>query len=561
MTALQTKLKELLHLNAETEWVEFKHNNDNPLLIGEYISALANGAALHHQPFGYLVWGIEDGTHRVIGTSFQPKQAKVKQEELENWLLRQLNPRVDVAMHSFEMDGLPVAMLEIQAARTAPVSFKDERYIRVGSYKQKLHDFPEKERKLWQILSAEQQDWSAQIVEDATLADLDTQALNFARAQYQEKHPQLASEAAGWDELTFLNKARLCVNDKLTNTALLLLGKDESSHWLLPAYAQITWVLRDERNLEKDYQHFGPPFLIASEQVRAKIRNLTVRHLPNDTLFPIEITQYDPWVLRECLHNCFAHQDYRLRGRINVVESPDSVLFTNLGSFIPGTVEETIRHDAPTEYQRNPLLAQAMVNLNMIDTIGSGIKRMFTLQRKRYFPMPDYDLREPERVTVRVHGRILDENYTNLLLRDTELELLDAIALDKVQKKRALSDEEFTRLKRQKLIEGRRPNLFVSAKIATVLEEKAAYIKNRAFDKAHYKEMVLAYLTQFGEATRQELDDLLLEKLSDTLNAEQKKKFINNLLQEMKKAEQITVEGATRWGKWRLPKPASDSPN
>ncbi len=344
-----------------------------------------------------------------------------------------------------------------------------------------MHDFPEKERKLWQILSAGQQDWSAQIVEDATLADLDAQALQFARAQYQEKHPPLAAETADWDDLTFLNKARLCVNDKLTNTALLLLGKDESSHWLLPANAQITWVLRDERNIEKDYQHFGPPFLIASEQVRAKIRNLTVRHLPNDTLFPIEIAQYDPWVLRECLHNCIAHQDYRLRGRINVVESPDSVLFTNLGSFIPGTVEETIRHDAPTEYQRNLLLAQAMVNLNMIDTIGSGIKRMFTVQRKRYFPMPDYDLREPERVTVRVHGRILDENYTNLLLRDTELELPDAIALDKVQKKRALNDEEFTRLKRQKLIEGRRPNLFVSAKIAAVLEERATYIKNRAF--------------------------------------------------------------------------------
>lgn len=309
MTALQAKLKELPRLNAETEWMEFKHNNDHPQLIGEYVSALANGAALHGQPFGYLVWGIEDGTHRIVGTSFQPKQAKVKQEELENWLLRQLNPRIEVGFHQFEMDGLPVALLEIQAARTAPVSFKDERYIRVGSYKQKLHDFPEKERKLWQTLSAGQQDWSAQVIEDATLADLDAQALQFARAQYQEKHPPLAAEAAHWDDLTFLNKARLCLSGNLTNTALLLLGKDESSHRLLPAIAHLTWVLRDERNLEKDYQHFGPPFLIASEQVRAKIRNLTVRHLPNDTLFPIEVTQYDAWVLRKCLHNCITHQD------------------------------------------------------------------------------------------------------------------------------------------------------------------------------------------------------------------------------------------------------------
>ncbi|NOT58663.1 MAG: hypothetical protein HOP19_00385 [Acidobacteria bacterium] len=139
----------------------------------------------------------------------------------------------------------------------ATIRFEPLRGYPRASYKQKLHDFPEKERKLWQILSAGQQDWSAQIVEDATLADLDTQALQFARAQYQGKHPPLAAEAAQWDDLTFLNKARLCVNDQLTHTALLLLGKNESSYWLLPANAQITWVLRDKRNLEKDYQLFG----------------------------------------------------------------------------------------------------------------------------------------------------------------------------------------------------------------------------------------------------------------------------------------------------------------
>ena len=199
--------------------MEFKHNNENPHLIGEYVSALSNGAALHGQAYGYLVWGIEDGTQRVVGTSFQPKQAKIKQEELENWLLRQLNPRVDVAIHQFQVDGLPIALFEIQAAKTAPVSFKDEPFIRVGSYKQKLRDFPEKERKLWQILSGDQ-DWSAQIVEGATLSHLDPQALQFARAQYQEKHPPHAAELAEWDDLTFLNKAKLCLNGKLTNTAL-----------------------------------------------------------------------------------------------------------------------------------------------------------------------------------------------------------------------------------------------------------------------------------------------------------------------------------------------------
>jgi len=243
-----------------------------------------------------------------------------------------------------------------------------------------------------------------------------------------------------------------------------------------------------------------------------------------------------------------------MAGRINVVETPDTLLFTNLGSFLPGTVEEMIRSDAPPEVYRNPFLAHAMVSLNMIDTIGSGIKRMFTRQRDRSFPMPDYELDDPRKVAVRLTGQVLDENYTQLLLGKTDLGLMDVIALDKVQKKRPLDEESFKKLKAKRLIEGRRPNLFVSAKIAAATGEKAAYIKNRAFDKQHYKDMVVAYLQKFREATRSELDGLLAEKLSDTLNRKQKTRFIGNLIQEMKNDGQITVDGSTRWAKWRLPK-------
>ncbi len=132
-----------------------------------------------------------------------------------------------------------------------------------------------------------------------------------------------------------------------------------------------------------------------------------------------------------------------------------------LGSFIPGTAEETIRSDAPPEIYRNPFLAQAMVNLKMTDTIGSGIKRMFTLQRERSFPMPDYELDDPKKVEVVLAGEVLDENYTRLLLSQIELDLTDVIALDRVQKKRPLNEESFQRLRSRNLIEGRRPNLFV----------------------------------------------------------------------------------------------------
>jgi ATP-dependent DNA helicase RecG len=553
---LQAKLDELLRLPAETEWLEFKHNNDNPEEIGQYLSALSNGAALHGRRRGYMVWGIEDGAHAVLGTAFRPKRAKKGNEDLESWLLRLLEPRIDFTIHEFERDGAHIVLFSVQAANSTPVRFSGEAYIRVGSYKKKLRDFPEKERRLWQILSEPPGDWSAQVVEGATGADLDPAAIAFARAQYRQKHPQQATEVGSWDDSTFLNKAKVCVGGKLTRAALLLLGNAESAHLLSPAQSRITWVLRDKKNQEKDYQHFDSPLILAGDKVLQRIRNLTIRHLPSGTLFPHEVTQYDPWVMRETLHNAIAHQDYSMNGRINVVETPDALLFTNVGSFIPGTVEEMIRSDAPPEVYRNPFLAQAMVNLNMIDTIGSGIKRMFTRQRERSFPMPDYELDDPKKVVVRLTGQILDENYTQLLLSQVELDLMDVIALDKVQKKRAIDEESFKRLRAQRLIEGRRPNLFVSAKIAAATGDKAAYIRNRAFDKPHYKKMVVAYLNKFGEATRADFNELLVGKLSDALEPNQKTRFVGNLLQEMKNDGEIAPDGTSRWAKWRLTKPA-----
>jgi ATP-dependent DNA helicase RecG len=264
------------------------------------------------------------------------------------------------------------------------------------------------------------------------------------------------------------------------------------------------------------------------------------------------VTQYDSWVLRETLHNCIAHQDYQLGGRVSITETSSTLSFVNLGSFIPGSVEEMIRSDAPPPLYRNPFLATAMVNLNMIDTIGSGIKRMFTRQRERSFPMPDYELNDPAKVIVQLTGRILDENYTQLLLSKTDLNLLEVIALDRVQKRRPLDEETFAALKARRLIEGRRPKIFVSSRIAAATNARATYIRNRAFDKQHYKNLIVSYLGKFGEATRKDVDDLLLQKLSDALNDNQKKRFITNLLQEMKVEGSILPNGTTRWAMWRM---------
>jgi ATP-dependent DNA helicase RecG len=556
---LQAKLAELLALSDETEWVEFKHNNANPQEIGEYLSALSNSATLHLQPHGFMVWGVGDGTHAVVGTTFKPHRQKgAGNEDLEPWLARLLSPRIDFRFFEFTANGVPVVVLQLQAANSTPVAFSGREWIRVGSHKKPLKDYPEKERELWRLLSGPAQDWTAQVCDGAKLDDLDPEAIRFARSEYlnkiknDPKKQHLVGECPSWDDLTFLNKAKVCINGGITRTAIILLGRNEAEHFLSPGIARITWVLKDEHGVEKDYQHFGPPLILAVDQVFAKVRNLTTRTMPSGTLFPVEIPQYDDWVMRETLHNCIAHQDYPQGGKINVVESPDSLLFTNVGEFLPGSVEEVIRRDAPPEVYPNRFLAEAMVNLNMIDTIGSGIKRMFTKQRQRSFPMPDYDLGERNRVKVRIIGRVIDEKYTRMLMARTDLDLLDVIALDKVQKGKALSEEEFRSLKDKKLVEGRRPNLIVSAAVAAATETKAEYIKKRAFDKDHYKAMVIAYLKQFGEAKREDIDKLLLDKLSDTLSDEQKENFLTNLLQEMRKDGRIRTEGSKRWATWRL---------
>lgn len=562
---LQAKLAELLALPQETEWAEFKHNKADPQEIGEYLSAISNSAALESHPFGYIVWGIEDGTHRVAGTSFKPRSKKgAGNEDLEPWLNNRLTPRVNFRIYEFKADGLSLVMFEVQAANTAPVAFSGRRYVRVGSHKKPLSEHPERERRLWEIVSGPAVDWSAAICESASLDDLDPNAIQRARSEYAErfegdpKKAHLAKEVWEWDNATFLNKIKVAVDGQLNRAALILLGKEESTHHVAPAQPRMTWILKDDKNVEQDYRHYDPPFLLAVDDLLAKIRNLTIRHLPDGTLFPVQVSQYDPWVLRETLHNCIAHQDYSKAGRIIVVEQPDSLLFTNLGRFYPGSVEEVVVRDSPQEYSANPLLAQAMVNLNMIDTIGSGIKRTFRIQRDRNFPMPTYDLSDPERVQVRLIGQILDPNYTRMLMSQTDLDLLDVIALDKVQKGQSLTDEEARSLRSKRLIEGRRPKLHVSAEIAKATDTVEDYLRRRGIDKDYCEKMVVDFLNTKGEASRAEIIRLLAEKLSDALTEEQKRNFIRNLLQEMRRKKVIHVEGRGPAARWRLAKGGDD---
>lgn len=379
------------------------------------------------------------------------------------------------------------------------------------------------------------EDWSVSICDGATIGDLSDEAIAKARLSYVTKNPVLADTIETWNDETFLNKAKITIGGKITRTAILLLGKPESEHFITPAVAKISWILKDRDNISKDYEHFSCPFILTADDVYAKIRNLKYRYMTDGSLFPEEVDSYDPYIIREALNNCIAHQDYTLGGKINVIENEDSkLIFVNSGSFIPESVENVITADAPESTYRNRFLAQAMVNLNMIDTIGSGIVKMFNIQKRKYFPLPDYEFGN-EQVKVVIEGKVLDMNYARKLVQMPELTLREIMLLDKVQKTKTLTSDELQLLKSKKLVEGKRPNLHISSKVAKQTGLKDDYMKLRGIDDDYCQKIIVDYLKKFKSGKRADFEGAILDKLSDTLDIEQKKNKVKNNLQTLRK--------------------------
>lgn len=541
------KLDEFLAEPKEAEWLEFKEAKRSFSFdeLGKYFSALSNEARLQSSSYGWLIFGIENKNREIVGTSYK------NHGEIEKL-------KHDISQHTtgnltfigiYEVKTLKGRILMFQippAPQGIPVAWKRHFYGRDG---ESLVGLSVQEI---EAIRGNINDWSEELCSEASIGDLDLQALDFSKVEFTRKYPSLEKDIKSWDDKTFLNKAKLAIKGTLTKTAILLLGKSESSHYLSPVVSRMTWVVKDDKNKELDYEHFDPPFLLASQRLREKIRNLKYRYMPDQTLFPEELLKYDPWVIREALHNCIAHQDYTLRGKIIVVEKPDELIFSNMGSFLPGTIESVIEEDAPPKQYRNPLLVNAMANLNMIDTIGSGIKRMYITQRERFFPLPTFDFRKQE-VTVHIHGKILNLSYTKLLRSNNKIDLNSNILLDYVQKGIKISKEAHKFLKGQKLVEGRYPNLHLSSDLHEALDKRAEYIKKRGLQSGHYEAFIIEYLKKFKKASRKDIDDLLLDQLPDVLSREQKRNKVRNLLHRMSKQKGIIYnEGSSKSPVWRL---------
>ena len=520
--------------NEKCEWKEFKSLKSAVSgRVGDdvisYISAIANMQG------GNLVIGIQDKTHAVIGIQ------EFSDYSIENIKYRIIGNCLNLNSDVFKVEEF----ITSDTNKTVWIFNIPKHQFRLPVYAhkktwQRIDDnlVEMTKARLDAILTQIQlnEDWSKVIINEATIEDLDKHAIEKARLEFKKRNPKYSNDVDNWNDLDFLNKAKLTIKGKITRTALILLGKDESEHFL-DSSVKIRWNLRTVDNQDKDFEIFSIPFLLSVDEVFLKIRNLKYRYLRHGTLFPDEVLRYEPFNIRESLNNAIAHQDYSKGARINVVEfEDDHLVFSNYGSFLPKSVEDVVLNNTPEEVYRNPFLVEAMKNLDMIETQGGGIRKIFNYQKQRFFPLPDFSF-EDNKVKVTITGKILDENFAKILIKKSNLGLDEIILLDKVQKHKEISENEFKHLKKLKCIEGRRPNIYLSYDVIESTNDeglKAEYLANRSFDDSHFKNMILEYLRKFGKTKRDKIDNLIIPKLSTALTEEKKRNKVTNFLSSLR---------------------------
>lgn len=543
--------------NWENEVAEFKEaNNDyDKEKIGQYFSALSNEANLQGLQCGWLVFGVRNKDRKICGTNYRNAKGldTLKQEISINVTggtsfidIYEVYPVVDGEKKRVIMFQIPAASAGI------PTGWKNHYYGRNGESLGAL-SIEEQDR----IRGQEKRDWSKQIIPEATIECLDREAILLAREKYKEKmnRPHITEEVDRMSDQEFLSKIKLLINGKITNAAMLLLGSEDFDY-LFNIPPEASWRLYDSRNDVKDYEIFKIPYITLSDRIFAKIRNLTYRYMPNHaTLFPTETKQYDMWLLRELMNNCIAHSDYTIGGRIYLNELEDKVYLTNPGTFLPGRIETALQKNYNPPFYRNQLLAETMVKFNMIDTQSMGIRKVFRIQQEKYFPLPDYELSNPNQVGVVVYGKILDENYTRVLYENPNWDIETVFLIDRVQKQKPIGKEAVRYLRKLGVVEGKVPNIYISAKIAESMDEKAKYIRNKGFDEEAYQKWIISYLQTYQKASKQDILQLLVDKLPDSLSDLQKEAKVKNILQKMKQNEIITTDSPNkRLAKWILVK-------
>lgn len=387
---LTSLLSELRQLPKETEWVEFKCNNANPEEIGEYVSALANSAALEDKTNAYLVWGVEDGTHDVVGTTFRPTQAKKGDEELENWLIQLMSPRIHFRFVEFEMDGKQISMIEIPRAAHRPVQFKGVEYIRVGSYKKKLKDFQEKERNLWRIFDVTpfEQQVAVERVDASdvlTLLDYPTyftlldvplpEARDGIMARLADDHMIQANQGGKWDIL---------------NLGAILFASDLSKFRHLARKAVRVIEYDGEGRVRTKQEHQGHNGYAAGfEGLIGFLKGMLPQNEVIGEALRKTVLMYPELAIRELVANVIIHQDFTVSGAGPMVEVFDGRLeITNPGEPLVDTQRFL---DTPPK-SRNEDLASFLRRVGICEERGSGVDKV-VLQTELYqLPAPLFEV-------------------------------------------------------------------------------------------------------------------------------------------------------------------------
>lgn len=538
--------------NVESEIVEYKEAKRKFGLddLGRYFSALSNEANLRNAECGWLFFGITDD-RKVCGTSYRQEEGKRSAglQKLKHEIAQKTNGGMTFEeIYEFELDGERVIAFQIPAGTFAtPTTWEGIPWSRENESLVQMPKF-----KIEAIYGQSRPDWSRQIAYEAEWSDLDEDAVRFACERYAGKFSESQPAIADLSEKDLLSKMGMTIHGRITNAALVLLGKPESTVFLGGIEPRITWTLYSSRGDTVAYEHFEPPFILQVDKVLGKIRNEKYRFFDKETtLFPTEARRYTPEVIRELLHNAIAHQDYRLSGKINVLEYEEKLVFKNEGSFIPGSIEEAIQTGYKPPYYRNPLLAKAMSRTGMIDQNAIGIRNVFDIQRTRLLPMPTYDLSVQNRVSVTIFGEVLNEAYTRLLAAEPSLELNAVLLLDMVQKSQPISKEQAKMLRERGLIEGRYPNLVISSKVAAVVGSHEEYVRAKGLDSRVCMELIIKLLGT-RPCSRAEILSAIDYALPEGLDKKQKEKRVSYLLQQLRKEGRIGPSAATSGGKWEL---------
>lgn len=544
----QYLLNEFPQENARCEWKEMKNlknsfAGDEKNDVISYVSAIANMEG------GHLVIGVQDKTLEIVGTDLSKFNLNAQSAvwKLLEHCTNLSSEGLCIDEYITEDTNKTVWTIHIpKHLPRRPVYAHKKAWQRVEDSLVEMT-----QERLAAILEEpifEAKDWSAETVPNATLSDLDELAVAKARVMFKKVHASKisAEEIDAWSTEELLSNSGIMLDGKLTRAAIILLGKPVSVFKLRPAVVEVTWTLRDDRQEVVDYEHFTAPFILTVDQILSKIRNLTMRELPGGTLFPDTMKQYDDYTIREALHNAIAHQDYTLQQRINFVENPGYLYYANGGSFIPGTLQKALATQGPQRHFRNECLCRAMVNFNMIDTVSRGIKKMFNEQRKRHFPMPDYEIDALNKeVGVRIYGNTINDKYTKLLKENETLTLEDCILLDTVQKGHRISEDNVLALLERGLLEGNTSDYGISLDIAKRTKQLPDYTRNRGLDKAKLQQMILQYLQNAGSegAKRDSIFEYVKDVLPNGMTNEQKLRKLGKLLVQMEEENLITTIG------------------